>query len=157
MFYLPKASIINIFVIMDKKIVHSIRTFNRLFVRTTGLLNRHIVDSGYSLTEAHILNLVKEIGSTTATQINCVLRLDEGYLSRIISKLVKLKLIKKVNSTEDKRVYILELTATGLEAYQKIDDKSSIAVIEQFSSLDEEKQLELVKNMERIQEIIQNR
>lgn len=141
---------------MNTDFIQSIRSFNRLFVRTTGLLNRHIVNSGYSLTEAHILNLIMESETTTATEINTILNLDEGYLSRVISKLVKLNIITKTNSKEDKRVYLLELSIEGQEVYEQISLKSSLAVIEQYSSLSNDKLQELVESMRKIQTIIQS-
>ncbi|MAO36549.1 MAG: GCN5 family acetyltransferase, partial [Zunongwangia sp.] len=64
------------------EIIHSIRKFNRNYVRSIGLLEKSFLNTGYSLTESHILYIVKEQGKTTATEINKVLNLDEGYLSR---------------------------------------------------------------------------
>ena len=73
---------------MDEKIVHQIRNFNRNYVRTIGLLENTILNSGYSLTEAHILNEVISQPDSTATIINKELKLDEGYLSRVIKRLI---------------------------------------------------------------------
>ena len=139
---------------MEKAIVRQIREFNRFFVRSTGLLDRYIVSSGYSLTEAHILNLIYENESTTATEINSILKLDEGYLSRTITKLVKLTLITKEQSMKDKRAYTLSLTKLGINEYLKIDSYSSDAVIAKFSHLSTEDQLRLVSCLQEVKGIV---
>ncbi|WP_367768882.1 MarR family winged helix-turn-helix transcriptional regulator [Flavobacterium sp. WC2421] len=136
---------------MDEKIVHQIRSFNRNYVRTIGLLENTILNTGYSLTEAHILNEVTSQPNSTATSINKELKLDEGYLSRVIKRLISKSLITKKQSLTDKRVYVINPTDKGKTEYQKLDILSSQMVIANIDHLKQEEQLELVALLDRVQ------
>lgn len=47
-------------------IVTEIRGFNRFYTNILGLLDQHIIDSGYSLTEARILYEISKTETCTA-------------------------------------------------------------------------------------------
>ncbi|HXL56601.1 MAG TPA: helix-turn-helix domain-containing protein, partial [Chitinophagaceae bacterium] len=96
-----------------EKIIGEIRAFNRFYTNIIGVLVNHILNTDYSLTEARILFEIYNNDNCTARTIKNIIKIDEGYLSRIIDKLVKQKLIKKQQSKLDGRVYILILTSFG--------------------------------------------
>jgi DNA-binding MarR family transcriptional regulator len=139
---------------MDEKIIHKIRSFNRNYVRTIGLLENTILNSGYSLTEAHILTEVYSQPDSTATSINKELKLDEGYLSRVIKRLISKSLISKKQSPTDKRVFVINPTDKGKSEYQKLDILSSKMVTSNIAHLSQEEQLELVDLLERVQSLL---
>jgi DNA-binding MarR family transcriptional regulator len=120
-------------------------------VRTIGLLENTILNSGYSLTEAHILNEVSSQPDSTATSINKELKLDEGYLSRVIKSLISKSLITKKQSLTDKRVFVINPTDKGKSEYQKLDILSSQMVISNIDHLNQVEQLELVDLLDRVQ------
>lgn len=132
------------------EIIHSIRKFNRNYVRSIGLLEKSFLNTGYSLTESHILYIVKEQGKTTATEINKVLNLDEGYLSRIIKKLISNSILTKEKSKDDKRVFKISLTEKGIKEQQKLDDLSSDSVAGIISHLSLPEQEELAHSFNKI-------
>lgn len=134
---------------MSQEIISRIRAFNRYYVRIIGLLENSILNSGYSLTEAHILNVVNSQPDSTATSINKELNLDEGYLSRVIKKLITKSLIKKEQSSLDKRVFVINLTDKGEREYQKLDKLSSKLVESNIAHLNREEKLELADLMDR--------
>jgi DNA-binding MarR family transcriptional regulator len=136
---------------MDEQIINKIRSFNRNYVRTIGLLENTILNSGYSLTEAHILNEVSSQPDSTATSINKELKLDEGYLSRVIKSLISKSLITKKQSLTDKRVFVINPTDKGKSEYQKLDILSSQMVISNIDHLNQVEQLELVDLLDRVQ------
>jgi DNA-binding MarR family transcriptional regulator len=136
---------------MSKKNVDEVRSFNRFFVRTIGVLDNTILNSGYSLTEAHILNLVNSNIDSTATTINKELNLDEGYLSRVIKKLVSKGLITKKQSEFDKRVFVVNSTNKGKIEYQKLDNLSSDMVKSNIKHLNQNEQLELIDLLKRVE------
>lgn len=139
---------------MDKKIVNRIRTFNRYYVRTIGLLEKTILNSGYSLTEAHILNVVTSQEDSTATSINKELKLDEGYLSRVIKALISKSLITKKQSPSDKRVFIINPTDKGKSEYKKLDNLSSDMVKSNVAHLSQDDQLELADLLDRAKKLL---
>ena len=50
-------------------LVSEIRSFNRFYTKVLGLLEKHILDSPYSLTEARILLEISKIRDCTANKL----------------------------------------------------------------------------------------
>ncbi len=134
---------------MNQEIINRIRAFNRYYVRIIGLLENSILNSGYSLVEAHILSTVYAQPNTTATHLNKELNLDEGYLSRVIKKMLRETLITKEQSTLDKRVYTINLTPKGKAQYQKLDRLSTELVASYIAHLNQDEKIELADLMDR--------
>ena len=76
--------------------VAEIRSFNRFYTNIIGLLDKHILESPYSLSEVRILFEINNIGPCSAREIKNIINMDEGYLSRIVEKFVRQKILKKV-------------------------------------------------------------
>ncbi len=139
------------------EIIKRIRKFNRSYVRSIGLLEKTFLNTDYSLTESQVIFLVKEQGKTTATAINKVLKLDEGYLSRIIKKLISNSLLTKEQSKTDKRCYEIMLTTIGIREQQKLDELSSDSIQTIISHLSESEQLELASSFDKIMKLLYGR
>ncbi|MXN92105.1 MarR family transcriptional regulator [Flavobacterium sp. Sd200] len=123
---------------MKKSTINNIREFNRLYVNLLGVLNRDALHLNYSLTELRIVYEINSAGSTSAKSITETLSLDEGYTSRIITKLLKDKIVSKKKDITDKRIFILELTQEGLQLVQQIEKRSDDQIITLLSNLNEE-------------------
>lgn len=132
------------------EVIQEIRKFNRNYVRSIGVLQKTFLNSDYSLTEGQILFLVKQEGKTTATAINKVLNLDEGYLSRIIKNLISNSLLTKERSLADKRFFEIKLTQKGIKEQQKIDELSSTSIQSIINHLSATEQEELANAFKRI-------
>lgn len=132
------------------EIIHTIRAFNRNYVRSIGLLEKTMLNSDYSLTESQILYIVHEQKITTATDINKILKLDEGYLSRIIKKLISKSLLTKQQSPVDKRCFEIKMTNKGLKEQQKLDHLSTESVRIVISTLPPSDKIELAHLFKRI-------
>ena len=76
---------------MDSRIdvIIDIRGFNRFYTNMLGLLNANIGSSDYSLTETRIIYEISKTEKCSANQLSNILRIDTGYLSRILKKLEK--------------------------------------------------------------------
>lgn len=74
---------------MKEKIdlITEIRGFNRFYTNILGLLDQHILDSGYSLTEARVLFEISKTERCTANQLCSSLKVDRSYMSRMIIKI----------------------------------------------------------------------
>lgn len=118
---------------MDNKIdaISQIRSFNRFYTNVLGLLDQHILDSGYSLTEVRVLLEISKINHCTANTLVNQLEIDRSYMSRIIKRLDKDELITKVQSEQDNRVNFITLTQKGKETINLLNKKSD----EQITSL----------------------
>ena len=98
------------------------RAFNRFYTSLLGLLDRHYLDSEFSLTEVRILyELNNASNGITASELAGSLPLDKGYLSRILQQFEKQLLVTKKKSPQDGRSVILRLTDKGRAVFKPLD------------------------------------
>lgn len=132
-------------------LTHGVRRFNRFYTNILGLLDRHLLDSEFSLSEARILYEIAHSKTCTARQLVDDLHLDPGYLSRIVKRFEKLGLIYRCQSSEDGRVYYLYLTDRGKETFSKLDGLSNRQIAQMLEPLPEPAQKKLLASMETIE------
>jgi DNA-binding MarR family transcriptional regulator/N-acetylglutamate synthase-like GNAT family acetyltransferase len=101
--------------------VDTIRAFNRFYTRQIGLLDEGHLKSPFTLTECRVLYELAHRMKPTAAQIGSSLGLDAGYLSRILAKFERRKLLRRESSKEDVRAAHLSLTAAGRKAFAPLD------------------------------------
>jgi len=133
--------------------VKDIRTFNRFYTDIIGLIDQHILNSRYSLPEVRIMYEMYYNSAATANEIISLIHIDKGYLSRILLKFEKVKLISKKKSTTDARSVMLTLTAKGRHEFEKLDLASHDQIMEILSHVPKEKHDELVFHMNAIKKI----
>lgn len=131
--------------------VLEIRRFNRFYTDILGLLNQHILESPYSLTEARIILEIDRIKDCTANKLIDKLHIDRGYLSRILNGFEKKGLIRKENFPTDRRFYFLYLTQKGKEILNDLENKSNQQVQALITSLKEDEQRKLLDAMKHIE------
>lgn len=139
---------------MKKEYLQKIRAFNRFYTNVIGLLDRHILNSDYSLIEARILFELYHNKDLTSSDIIELVDIDKGYLSRILKKFESNSLINKVSSSKDKRITALQLTETGRMEYGVLDKASDTQVKNLFGNLSDKECDELVKKITEIQVLI---
>jgi len=138
---------------MDRAI-ERIRRFNRFYTNQIGILNRHILDSPLSLSEARVLFEVNNQVSPTARSIMQTLDIDEGYLSRILQGFIKQGFLKKARNDNDKRSFVLTVTPKGKTMFMKINQASDEGISKMIVNLDESDIRDLVSMMEGIEKIL---
>lgn len=109
---------------MQKKHIAEIRAFNRFYTSIIGLLDQHILESRYSLPEVRILYELYHSERLTASDIIATLRIDKGYLSRMLLRFQKKRLISKKWSAEDGRAAHLGLTEKGKKEFEELNEAS---------------------------------
>lgn len=124
--------------------IAAVRGFNRFYTQRIGVLQAAWLDSPFSLTEARVLYELKQRAGTTATEIARELGLDAGYLSRILRRFQKLRLIKKEISPADARQSFLTLTEHGCKAYAPLEAGSNRDVAAMLAKLPAAQQDDLV-------------
>lgn len=135
---------------MENEVIKDIREFNRFYTTILGVVNNHILESDYSLTEARIIYELTDSKELTAREIKEKLQIDEGYMSRIITRFVKSGILNKNQSKNDKRVYVLKLTTRGEEISRLINQQSDRQVknlIKHLSKTEQEKLVGLIKQV----------
>lgn len=138
---------------MDK-LVDRIRSFNRFYTSMIGVLDKHILESDFSLSEARVLYELSNLGPCSARKIIANMSIDEGYLSRIIERFLKLGLVQKIKSQTDKRSNLLSLTPQGKAQFQKINVASSKAVRKMIANISPKDLQMLLMMMEGIENIL---
>ena len=105
---------------MDEAVA-AYRRFNRFYTRMIGLLGEGLLKGSRSLTEARVLFEMATGGRTSAKEIAAELNLDAGYLSRILRKLEKERLLTRRASKSDARQVVLRMTQKGKAAFAELD------------------------------------
>jgi len=137
--------------------IENIRSFNRFYTNIIGVIDRYILDTHYSLTEARILYEIYHSNNLTARGIKELLQVDEGYLSRILDKLIAQGLIIRTQSPGDKRQYFLSLSEKGNQEFFGINRLSVQAVSKMIDGLVPAQIEKLTDMMKKIEEILSAR
>jgi len=93
--------------------IDRIRSFNRFYTARLGLLARHYLGTGRSLTELRVLIEIAGDAGISARDLARRLDLDEGYLSRVIAGFLRDGWVARHPVPGDKRRYNLTLTVAG--------------------------------------------
>jgi DNA-binding MarR family transcriptional regulator/GNAT superfamily N-acetyltransferase len=131
----------------DDIIIKQIRDFNRVYTNILGLLNAHILDSSYTLTEVRILLEINKTEDCTANILISKLNVDRGYMSRIIKGFESNGLIVKTGSKTDNRISFLMLTQKGKEILSNLEGKSDDQVKSLIEHLSNDHQRKLIESM----------
>ncbi|WP_411504365.1 MarR family winged helix-turn-helix transcriptional regulator [Brevibacillus centrosporus] len=109
---------------LDEGIIADIRQFNRFYTNILGVLNKHVLDTGYTLTEARVVLEIGFMEPCIANQLVEKLDMDRSYMSRIISKIQQDGLLEKESSPLDNRTSLIRLTPKGAELFQQLNERS---------------------------------
>jgi len=104
--------------------IAAVRAFNRFYTRKLGVLDQHLMQSPFSLSEARVLYELAHRQELAAKEIGTELGLDAGYLSRIVQKFDEDGLITRNPLASDRRQFQLSLTDKGRQAFAKLDRSS---------------------------------
>lgn len=110
--------------------------------------------SSFTLAEARVLWELAHQEEPSATDIGKSLGMDAGYLSRILKRLQKEKLVSRRRSASDGRQSVLSLTPAGRVEFDKIDAASELLVESLLQPLSGEQRESLVTSMRTIEELL---
>lgn len=134
--------------------VDQMRQFNRFYTNLIGLLNNHIYESAFSLTEVRVLYEINNQEAATARGIMETISIDEAYLSRIILKFQKEKLLRKEQSTTDKRVYYIMPTEKGRKVFATLNDRSQQELRTILEKLSPVERAKLISQLKQVQQLL---
>lgn len=134
--------------------IERIRTFNRFYTRHLGLLDECFLARDFSLPEIRVLYEIAHERATTATSLAEYLRMDPGYVSRILGKLLKRMLLQRKTDPEDRRRKQLKITPQGKRQLQALDQLARNDLEKLLTPLTPEQQDELAQQMHRIQQLL---
>lgn len=104
---------------------------------------RIVNESGYSDGQFFVLDTLYHLGSLSQKTLSEKIMRTEGNLTMIISNLLKRKLIRRVRSKDDGRVFIISLTEKGKTEYEKLFPYFLEAVKSDFDVLSKEEKVQL--------------
>jgi DNA-binding MarR family transcriptional regulator/N-acetylglutamate synthase-like GNAT family acetyltransferase len=134
--------------------VAAVRGFNRFYTGRLGVLDQHLLDSPYSLTEARVLYELAHRDAPLAKEIGAALGLDAGYLSRILQNFADNGLISRKPSPDDRRQSRLSLTAKGRAAFGRLEQRSQQEIAAMIAGLSPADRARLVDAMRSIEQIL---
>lgn len=134
--------------------IAEIRAFSRFYTARVGVLDEHFHDSPLTLPEARVLYEIDAAGHTTATDLIRTLRIDRGYLSRILRKFADAGLTAMTPNLSDRRSNNLALTTDGDIIVERLNQKSSAAVADLIHRLDQAQRRDLVAAMRAIRRLL---
>lgn len=137
-----------------KQLIADIRQFNRFYTLQLGLLQQHVFDSEFSLTDIRVLYEIHFNGQTTATGIRDALKMDAGYLSRILRNFEKQGLLIKHPLPEDGRSFYLQLTARGRKVVTRMNELSDGQIAEMLKELDPSQQEQIAGAMGTVRRLL---
>lgn len=134
--------------------IAAVRRFNRFYTTQIGVLDKGHLDSPFGLTEARVLYELAHRDGLTASDIMSALKLDAGYVSRLLQRLRAQKLVSAKPSPADARQRILALTARGRAAFAPLDSRAAVTTDEMLSKLSDAERAQLVQSMQLVERLL---
>jgi DNA-binding MarR family transcriptional regulator/GNAT superfamily N-acetyltransferase len=106
-------------------ITETFRKFNRFYTVLLGSLSSEYLETEYSLQEARVIFEVATASGCTAREIQSRAGFDQGYLSRVITRLTRAGVIRRRKSADDRREKELFLTKEGQLAFRTLDQRAN--------------------------------
>jgi DNA-binding MarR family transcriptional regulator len=139
---------------MKMNAVNKVRAFNRFYTMVLGLLDKHLLDSKFTLPEVRVMYEIYHRKKITSKEIAELLGMDKGYLSRILLSFDNKKLIDRKANKVDGRVQEISLSAKGEKEFIAINLASENQVVELLSGFNSQEIDKLVSHMDEIQKIL---
>lgn len=133
--------------------ISRVRAFNRFYTKVLGLLSSGLLDTPYSLAESRVL-FELAAGPTSPSQLAEELRLNLGYVSRVLSGLKDRGLVRGDPSPDDARRQVVSLTRSGQRAFKQLDGRSAQQVGEMLRGLSEDEQERLTSSLTAIESLL---
>lgn len=133
--------------------VEAVRRFNRFYTSRIGVL--HYLGGEFSLAEVRVLyELAHRASPPTAAELGKVLRLDAGYLSRLLRGFERRGLLARTRSDSDGRSSHLALTAAGRAAFAPLGARSHDEIAALLAPLADADQRRVLEAMETIENVL---
>jgi DNA-binding MarR family transcriptional regulator/ribosomal protein S18 acetylase RimI-like enzyme len=134
--------------------VAAVRRFNRFYTRFVGALDEGHLHSPFSLAVVRLLFELSQRDDPTASELAAELELDPGYLSRLLRRLQRRRLVPRSPSEHDARASHVALTPTGRTAFRGLDRRANAEVARLLASLDDGAQRRLLASMATIARLL---
>lgn len=134
--------------------VQTLRRFNRFYTTQIGVVNEHLVDSEFSLSEMRVLYELAHRDQPTAGALAKGLGLDPGYLSRMLQAFEKRGLLSRSESKSDARQNLLSLTKQGRQTFGPLEARWQQQMVRLLDNIPVTDRKRLVDAMHTIEAIL---
>jgi DNA-binding MarR family transcriptional regulator/GNAT superfamily N-acetyltransferase len=134
--------------------IQTIRRFNRFYTRQIGVLQEHLLESQFSLTEVRVLYEIAHQESSTAKDLCRDLGLDRGYLSRMLQSFEDHGWITSQPAPDDRRRQLLSLTANGHKVFDPLERRSSEEVATMLARLSPNQQKKFLAAIHDVESVL---
>lgn len=130
--------------------MEDVRAILQITMRRFGMLNKNccsVEDHDISQVQSHILYELARTEGPSMQQVAETIGMDITTFSRQIQTLVKMELVEKRQSSEDKRMYHLYLTEKGDKLEDEINQQMLHYLTNVFSNISEKESVEVVQSL----------
>jgi DNA-binding MarR family transcriptional regulator/N-acetylglutamate synthase-like GNAT family acetyltransferase len=124
--------------------IAAVRLFNRFYTRRVGALNQRFLGTELSLPEARLMFEIEHAEQPVATDLQKLLGMDAGYLSRVLARFEARGWITRQAGADDQRRRPIALTSAGRAIFELIDQRQRDEVTEMLRFLAPAQQSDLV-------------
>jgi putative acetyltransferase len=134
--------------------IQNLRHFNRSYTNRLGLLSRYRFDTKLTLTESRVIFEIGGTGEHTQSALGRDLKIDMGYMNRVIKSLAARGMVSVSKNERDGRVSFLSLTGAGREALKRIDAASDAQAEEMLRGFSENQKRSLVAHLQAVEDLL---
>ena len=137
--------------------IDAVRQFNRFHTRLVGALNEHLLASEFSLPQARVIYELANLPKSeppSAAELGDRLRMDTGYLSRLLAGLEADGIVARTPSADNAKRLALTLSDKGRAVFAGLDKASAAEVEALLEPLSQRDRRELVGSMARIRKLL---
>lgn len=134
--------------------VLNVRRFNRFHTKLVGALDEGLLASDFPLVQVRLMYELNHGDNLAASDLMKILKLDRGYLSRLIASLEEQDLITKTADTQNGKRMVLALTTKGKQVEDKLEQLSSKQVVDLIAPLTYSERRQLVASMQHIENLL---
>lgn len=139
---------------MNDEMIKKIRAFNRYYTTWLDVMNKNYLKTELSWHEARVLYEIYIYQEISATELCEHLNMDKSYVSRMIGKFEKQKLLEREFVAGRKGVKKIWLTDQGKEQALQIDKNGNQQIADKFQDMDEKTCQKLCESIDFIEKIL---
>ncbi len=136
--------------VKEVNVLNSYIKLVRAYESINSRLYMKLAKEGLTLSQFYMLDVLYHLGPMNQKELGKKIFRSEGNITMVVNNLEKRKLIKKKQSGDDKRVYIIRVKNEGRELYEKIFPKFLKTITSEFEGIKEKEHKEFQKICKRI-------
>ena len=134
--------------------IATLRSFNRTVTAVMGTLDEGLLQTEFTLSEARTIHDLAQRDQTEVAALRAALRLDSGYLSRLLTRLEERGVVRRSSSPSDGRRQVAELTEAGREAFAVLDSRADRSASDLLGRLPDRERERLVAAMRTVHDLL---